>query len=107
MFVFNEIAEKVSAVDITLKSSVEAELQKTLNALKNMETKILRSEKQKQETSINQIKKLKEKFLPEGILQERYENFSPYYLKAGQSFIENLKVQFDPFNFEMMIIEVN
>jgi bacillithiol synthase len=105
--IFNEIATKAIAVDVTLKGSVEAELQKTLNALKNMETKILRSEKQKQETNINQIKKLKEKFLPESILQERYENFSPYYLKVGQSFIQNLKEQFDPFDFEMIIMEVN
>ncbi len=105
--IFNEIATKAIAVDVTLKGSVEAELQKTLNALKNMETKILRSEKQKQETNINQIKKLKDKFLPEGVLQERYENFSPYYLKAGQSFIENLKEQFNPFDFEMLIIELN
>jgi uncharacterized protein YllA (UPF0747 family) len=94
------------AVDATLKGSVEAELQKALNALKNLESKLLRSEKQKQETSINQIKKLKDKFFPEGILQERYENITPYYLKSGEKLIADLKEQFDPLSFEMLILEV-
>lgn len=105
-FVFAEISGKVSAIDPTLKGSVEAELQKALNALKNIESKLLRSEKQKQETSINQIKKLKERFLPEGMLQERYDNMAPYYLKYGKSFIRELKNTFEPFEYEMLIIEL-
>lgn len=104
--VYAEISAKATAVDVTLKGSVEAEMQKAINALKNIESKILRSEKQKQETSIHQIKKWREKFFPEGLLQERYDNFAPYYLKSGKQFIPNLKEQFDPFEFEMMIIEL-
>ena len=104
--IYAEISTKAMAVDATLKGSVEAELQKALNALKNLESKLLRSEKQKQETSINQIKKLKDKFFPEGILQERYENITPYYLKSGEKLIADLKEQFDPLSFEMLILEV-
>lgn len=104
--IYAEISAKASAVDPTLKGSVEAELQKTKNTLKNIESKILRSEKQKQETSIQQIKKIKDKFFPKGILQERYDNFSPYYLKHGKSLIPLLKEQFDPFDYDMMIIEI-
>ena len=104
--IYAEISAKATAVDSTLKSSVEAEMQKAINALKNMESKILRAEKQKQETNINQIKKIKDKFLPEGVLQERQENFSPYYLRSGKQFIPDLKAQFDPFDFEIVIMEV-
>lgn len=103
--VFADISAKATAVDITLKGTVEAELQKVLNSLKNIESKFIRSEKQKQETSINQIKKLKEKLFPEGSLQERYENMSPYYLKSGKQFIADLKESFEPFKFEMLILE--
>jgi bacillithiol synthase len=106
-FVYAEISGKVTAIDPSLKASVEAEMQKALNAMKNIEVKLLRSEKQKQETSINQIRKLKEKLFPEEILQERYDNFIPYYLKYGRSFISSLKESFDPFEFEMLIIEMN
>lgn len=102
---FSELASKVSAVDITLKASVEAEFQKALASLKNIENKLIKSEKQKQETNINQIKKLKDKFLPEGILQERHDNFAPYYLKSGKNFISDLKEVFEPFEFKMLILE--
>jgi uncharacterized protein YllA (UPF0747 family) len=102
---FGELAEKVNAVDPTLKANVEAELQKTLGSLNNIESKLVRSVKQKQEVSINQIRKLKDKFLPEGVLQERHDNFAPYYLKYGENFIPDLKEAFDPFEFKMLILE--
>ncbi|MDO9187902.1 MAG: bacillithiol biosynthesis cysteine-adding enzyme BshC [Bacteroidia bacterium] len=105
--VFAEVSQKAMAVDVTLKGSVEAELQKALNALKNLESKLVRSEKQKQETNINQIKKVKEKFFPEGALQERYENMTPYYLRSGKKFIADLKEQFDPLDYELSILTIN
>ncbi|MES2591972.1 MAG: bacillithiol biosynthesis cysteine-adding enzyme BshC [Bacteroidota bacterium] len=101
---FLEISAKATAVDITLKGSVEAELQKVLNGLKNIESKLIRSEKQKQETSINQIKKLKDKFFPEGALQERHDTLAPYYLKSGKQLIQDLKNVFDPLEFELNIL---
>lgn len=105
--VYVEISAKATAIDVTLKGNVEAELQKSLNALKNIEGKLLRSEKQKQETSINQIRKLKDKFFPEGTLQERYDNVAPYYIKAGKTLIPQLKEVFDPFDLRMMIVVLN
>lgn len=105
--VFNSISGKVALIDPTLKANIDAELQKSLNALKNIESKLLRTEKQKQETGINQIKKIREKFLPEGELQERYDNFAPYYLKYGKSFIAELKSAFEPFDYSMQIIELS
>ncbi len=105
--VYAEISAKAAAVDVTLKGSVESELQKAVNALKNIEGKLVRSEKQKQETSINQVKKLKDKFFPEGTLQERYDNVGPYYLKSGKQLIPELKETFDPFDFRMMIATMN
>jgi bacillithiol biosynthesis cysteine-adding enzyme BshC len=105
--VFAEVSQKAMAVDVTLKGSVEAELQKALNAIKNIESKLVRSEKQKQETSIKQIKKVKEKFFPEGALQERYENMAPYYLRSGKQLIADLKEQFDPLDYELSILTLN
>jgi bacillithiol synthase len=103
---FREISEKVSALDPTLKASVEAELKKSLASVKTIEGKLLRAAKQKQDTSLNQIKKLKDKFFPDGNLQERFENFTPYYLKTGKEFIADLKKEFDPLKFEMLILEI-
>jgi uncharacterized protein YllA (UPF0747 family) len=104
VFTYQLILEKAVKFDVTLKGAVEAEMQKALNSLKNIESKLVKAEKQKQETNINQIRKLKDKFLPEGMLQERYDNFIPYYLKSGKQLIGNLKEQFDPFEFEFILL---
>jgi bacillithiol biosynthesis cysteine-adding enzyme BshC len=103
--VFEQISIKAIAIDATLKGSVEAELQKTLNSLKAIEAKLTRAEKQKQETSLNQIKKLKEKFFPTGSLQERYDNITPYYLKQGSGLIDDLKIAFNPFEYKMLVLQ--
>ncbi|CAN5264258.1 bacillithiol biosynthesis cysteine-adding enzyme BshC [soil metagenome] len=85
--VFEKIREKIIPIDATLKGTVDAELQKQLNAISAIEAKVMRAAKQKQETAIAQIRKVREKILPNGVLQERFENFIPHYLKHGESCI--------------------
>jgi len=104
--IFNQISEKANNIDSTLKAGVEAELQKTIKAIKAIEGKMLKAEKQKQETGIQQIKKIQNKFFPSGILQERYDNFAPYYLKWGKQFIEQLRQEFDPFDCQLLVLEL-
>ena len=95
---FENIAQKVLKIDVTLKASVEAEMQKTLNSIQNLENKLLKAEKNKQEVVLNQLKKIKEKLFPEGNLQERHENFISLYLKFGPQLIPALLEQLKPFN---------
>jgi len=104
--IFNQISGKANGIDPTLKAGVDAELQKTIKAIKAIEGKMLKAEKQKQETGIQQIKKIKNKFFPEGMLQERYDNFAPYYLKSGKQFIEQLKQEFNPFDIQLLVLEL-
>lgn len=104
--IFKGVSEKVAGVDVTLVKSVEGELSKALKSIKTIEAKLLRSEKRKHEVAINQIKKIKDKYIPAGVLQERYNNISPYYLKKGTQLIDDLKEAFDPFESEMIILEI-
>ena len=101
---FSSISAKAQKSDATFKATAEAELQKALAALGNLENKMLKAEKQKQETSLNQIKKIKEKLFPQGELQERYDNFSTFYLKYGNEFIGSLKENLVPLDFEFTLI---
>ncbi len=101
--VFASVILKAGAADSTLKVPAEAELQKVQNGLKNIEAKMLKAEKQKQETALNQLKVLKQKLYPGGILQERVENFMPFYLKQGSQFLEALKESLDPFERRMIV----
>jgi bacillithiol synthase len=102
---FLQLKEKAIKADAGLAQLLDGELQKNLNSLKNIEGKMLRAEKQKQESSLNQIKKIKEKLFPGGSLQERYENFSAYFLLYGPCFIDTLIQELSPFNQVMYLLE--
>lgn len=101
--VFEEISHKAQATDFTLVSLVKADLQRTLHSLEHLEKKMLKAEKQKNETDINQIKKMREKLFPQNKLQERFENFIPYYIKYGKEFFELLQKEIRPFEKRMLI----
>ncbi|HVA98020.1 MAG TPA: bacillithiol biosynthesis cysteine-adding enzyme BshC [Bacteroidia bacterium] len=101
---FLELSEKAAQTDTTLKPMVEAELQKNIHGLKNIENRILKAEKQKQEVAINRLRKIKKNIFPETKMQERYDNFIPFYLKNGQHFISILKEKLNPFDFRLLVI---
>lgn len=102
--IFNSISGKTEKTDLSLKPSVEAELQRTLHSLEHLEKKMLKAEKQKNEVALHQIKKLKEKLFPGNTLQERYDNFIPYYLECGEEFLKILKENIDPFENRLLIL---
>jgi uncharacterized protein YllA (UPF0747 family) len=64
-----------------------------LSALKKisaLEKKILRSEKRKFEAQQRQISRIKDQLFPNNSLQERIDNFSPYYSRYGKNWLELL-----------------
>jgi len=88
---FKEIAVEMAKVDKTLLASAEAEKQKNLNSIDVLGQKATRAIKQKSETEINQIKSIKSKLFPDGVPQERLENFSSQYAKWGDGFMDAMK----------------
>ena len=79
-------------------------MQKQLNILETLELKLIRLEKQKHKDSVNQIRKLKQQLFPNNILQERYDNFIPFYLNDGENFIEILKQNLDPLDPNFVVL---
>ena len=102
--IFEEISKKADSIDKGLKNYIEAEKTKQQKVLKNIEAKLIRAEKQKYEVSNNQITKLKGKLFPKDSLQERYENFIPFYLKYGEEFFEVLKNELNPLDKRFTVI---
>ncbi len=88
--VYTAVLETITQIDKSLIGSAEAEKQKAINGLQTIEQKINRALKQKSETDVNQIWNVKGKLFPNNIPQERYDNFSMYYSKYGNSFIKEL-----------------
>jgi bacillithiol biosynthesis cysteine-adding enzyme BshC len=102
---FDQILEKATAIDPTLEKAVLAEQAKQLNALEHLETKLLRAEKQRQDTAVQQIRALKEKYFPGNGLQERHDNFLPLYLKYGAQFFDLLERELNPLEPGFIVVE--
>jgi len=81
-------------------------LQKQLNALESLELKLIRLEKQKHKDALNQISKLKHQLFPDNSLQERYDNFIPFYLKDGENFIKILKQNLNPIDPNFVVLSL-
>jgi bacillithiol synthase len=99
---FESIILKTS--DEGMKSAVRAELQKQIKSLQSLEKRLLKSEKKQHETALQQISKLKNSLFPNNSLQERYDNFIPYYLKHGENFIKILQSELNPLESNFVIL---
>lgn len=88
---FTQLKDEAGLYDKSLTNTVDAEKQKTINAIQNIEQKINRSIKQKSETELNQIRTLRAKLFPGNTPQERFDNFSMYYSRYGRKFLSALK----------------
>ncbi len=93
---FIGLAQKAKAINPSLEKLVLAEHAKSRKSIDLIETRLLRAEKQVHENALSQIRSVKEKLFPGNGLQERYDNFLPYYLKYGDGFFKTLKENFDP-----------
>ena len=90
--------------DVGLQNSINSQQQKQLKSFKQLEEKLLRIAKQKNESSLNQISKIKQQLFPDNSLQERYDNFILFYLKNGDNFIEILKENLNPLNPNFVVL---
>jgi bacillithiol biosynthesis cysteine-adding enzyme BshC len=77
-------------VDSTLAEHAKALQAKALKSLKELEKKLLRAEKRKFEEQQKQIRSIRSALFPLNNLQERIDNFIPYYSKWGKAFMDVL-----------------
>ena len=99
--VFDSLVAKTT--EKGMQSSILAEKQKQLNALKKIEQKLNKAEKQKHSISLNQISQVKSNLFPNNSLQERHDNIIPFYLKYGGEFISQLKNNLNPIEQDFSI----
>jgi uncharacterized protein YllA (UPF0747 family) len=77
-------------VDPTLVQHVDALQKKALDPLQNLEKKLLKAEKRKFTDQQRQIHALKIALFPLNGLQERIDNFMPWYAARGPQFIRDI-----------------
>jgi bacillithiol biosynthesis cysteine-adding enzyme BshC len=104
---FDLIRKKMESFDPSIEKYVAAEQRKTEKILENIETKIIRSAKKKEEVTVNQIRKVYDHLFPGQSLQERVSNFIPYYMKYGQDWIDHVIEHADPMDRRFFLFVEN
>jgi bacillithiol biosynthesis cysteine-adding enzyme BshC len=102
--VFDQIKLNAYKIDKTLSLSAEAAKVKALKLVTNLEKKLLRAEKRRHTTSLQQIDNLKGKLFPSGVLQERVLNIAPMYVLYGEGFIDGLFDAFKPLDHKFTVL---
>ena len=87
---YEQLGSTAAAIDITLQRHTEVLYKRAHDKLEALEKKMLRAEKRKFEAQQRQLHKLKQQLFPNANLQERIDNFMPYYARWGKAFIESL-----------------
>ena len=87
---YENLKELARPVDPTLVQHVEALRSKALEPVRELEKKLLKAEKRKFGDQQRQIHSLKSALFPMNGLQERVENFLPWYAARGPRFIRDL-----------------
>lgn len=100
---FESIKKQAAAIDPTLAPHVEAQQTKTKNSLEVIEKKFIRAEKKNQQVKLDQLESVLQSLLPNGMPQERADNFLNFYMEDPK-FIDELIMTFDPFDFSYNIL---
>lgn len=102
--VFEDIRNRLGAIDFTLERSVDSGHARTERIVKNLEKKMLRAERKKQEVLLDRYARWRERLFPGSALQERSLNMAEFYLPYGPDFIAALAEKLNPFNFKFSLV---
>jgi bacillithiol biosynthesis cysteine-adding enzyme BshC len=94
-------------IDETLVTHVSALQTRALKSLMGLEKKMLKAEKKKFDDQQRQIVNIKSALFPQNNLQERIDNFMPYYAKWGGRFIDLIYKHSFTFEQEFVIVTEN
>lgn len=101
---FDQLRQVAQQTDVSFVGAVNAQERKQVKGLENLEKRLLRAEKRRQKDLVHRITNLQEELLPNHGLEERYRNFSEYYLEYGSAFIPTLKEVLDPLALKFTVL---
>lgn len=104
---YEQVKVKAGEIDKSLQQHVDALRVKAIKPLEELEKKLLRAEKKKFEAEQRQIHSIKSALFPKNGLQERIDNFMPYYAKYGKAFLDMLYNNSRSLDQQFIILEEN
>ena len=101
---FDALEKKARSIDVTLIATTASERKKALKSIGKLEHKFLRAEKKKFAWQTDQIRQVKNKLFPAASLQERKENFMPWYAQEGPAFFDRVLAALTPVTDQFTIV---
>ena len=85
-------------------TSLLAQEKKQIKGLEALEKRLLKAEKKVHKDYIERLESIHLELFPSGGLQERFTNFSEFYIEHGDAFIESLKSELIPLNQKFHVL---
>ncbi|GDX47343.1 putative cysteine ligase BshC [Bacteroidota bacterium] len=102
--IYASLLSRAEKSDPTLKGFVEAEHKKAIQSLEAIRDKMRKSEKRKLDEGIKQIVRIKDTLMPGDVLHERIDNFLPYYMIHGSTYIQTLIQAFHIWDQQLKVV---
>jgi len=102
---FKDLKVLAKQTDYSFLGAVNAQEAKQLKGLEKLEKRLLKAQKRKLKDELNRIEKLKNDLFPNQSLEERYRNFSHYYLDLGEDLLPALMANLNPLKQQFTIVE--
>jgi uncharacterized protein YllA (UPF0747 family) len=103
--VYKMVSHHAEKIDPTLQGHAMALQTKAIAQLHAMEKKMFKAEKKKLSEKIGQLETLKAILFPEQQLQERFENFLPYYAQWGKGILDEIQQQSLPWEMKFCLLK--
>lgn len=101
---YEGLAARAKAADPTLEGAARANARRALNGLEALERKFTRAAKREQEDLLQRLRSVHAHLFPGGGLQERRDNFLPFYVSEGPAFFDRLLAELDPLDARFSIL---
>ncbi len=101
---FQMFRARAVQADPTLQGAVDAVARRTMHGMDSLGRKLVRAAKREQDEPLEQLALVHGRFFPGGGLQERRENFMPWYAREGPAFFDRLLAELDPLDTQFRIL---
>ncbi len=101
---FEDLYAVAKLTDASFLGAVAAQEKKQIKGLENLEKRLLKAQKRKLASQLEQISNLQNELFPKQRLQERKANFSEFYLDNGPELINKLLNTLKPLEQEFTVL---
>ncbi len=101
---FGEVKKLAKKTDVTLITTVEAQKSQALKRLLQLEKKLVRAAKRKDDDGLRMLQEWQNEMLPGGGLQERHDNILQHLVQFGDDLWESVFAAVEPLDFQFIVL---